>query len=255
VAISRSSAIRTEPTVILGIGGYLPQRVVTNEELVANFPEITAEYVYQVTGIRRGWRGLLHYNPDDAESLERCTIQLNRSVVRTIDRSGGTFLHTSRTNPAAVRANEIPEFLRTPEDQSTDEKQDFTGGHVAKQTEGETDVAHKLAEAFQQPDENIDRPHENIYNAVKQPPTPPLKQPHHTPEERPEKSITILCSHAETNLLREFVLRDTCPGKHIKSFLFNAPLLINLKTTLSAINERKGSIKSSAKEGRPSFGE
>ncbi len=45
-------------TVILGIGGYLPDRVVTNEELAKNFPEVSAEYVYQVTGIRqRRWAG------------------------------------------------------------------------------------------------------------------------------------------------------------------------------------------------------
>ncbi len=45
-----------EPIVFLGFGGYLPERVVTNEELVAEFPEITAEYIYQVTGIRqRRW--------------------------------------------------------------------------------------------------------------------------------------------------------------------------------------------------------
>jgi 3-oxoacyl-(acyl-carrier-protein) synthase III len=44
------------PIVFLGFGAYLPERVVTNEELVESFPEITAEYVYQVTGIRqRRW--------------------------------------------------------------------------------------------------------------------------------------------------------------------------------------------------------
>ena len=44
--------------VILGVGGYLPPRVVTNAELVRNFPEISEEYVYQVTGIRqRHWAG------------------------------------------------------------------------------------------------------------------------------------------------------------------------------------------------------
>lgn len=49
---------RGQPINILGVGGYLPQRVVTNGELVGNFPEITAEYVYQVTGIRqRRWAG------------------------------------------------------------------------------------------------------------------------------------------------------------------------------------------------------
>jgi 3-oxoacyl-[acyl-carrier-protein] synthase-3 len=45
-----------EPLSFLGFGGYLPERLVTNEELVAEFPEITAEYIYQVTGIRqRRW--------------------------------------------------------------------------------------------------------------------------------------------------------------------------------------------------------
>ena len=49
---------RGEPIVLLGFGGYLPERVVTNAELVAEFPEISAEYVYQVTGIReRRWAG------------------------------------------------------------------------------------------------------------------------------------------------------------------------------------------------------
>ena len=41
---------------ILGIGGYVPQRVVTNAELVKNFPDISDQYIYEVTGIRqRRW--------------------------------------------------------------------------------------------------------------------------------------------------------------------------------------------------------
>ena len=47
-----------QPTTFLGFGGYLPKRVVTNAELVENFPEISEEYIYQVTGIReRRWAG------------------------------------------------------------------------------------------------------------------------------------------------------------------------------------------------------
>jgi len=47
-----------EPIGFLGFGGYLPQRVVANEELAKNFPEINPEYIYQVTGIReRRWAG------------------------------------------------------------------------------------------------------------------------------------------------------------------------------------------------------
>ncbi len=46
----------SEGIVILGVGGYLPPRVVANADLVAGFPEISDQYVYQVTGIRqRHW--------------------------------------------------------------------------------------------------------------------------------------------------------------------------------------------------------
>lgn len=51
-----SSVSQDDATVILGVGCYLPPRVVTNSELVAGFPEISDQYVYQVTGIRqRHW--------------------------------------------------------------------------------------------------------------------------------------------------------------------------------------------------------
>lgn len=67
----------------------------------------------QVLGIRRGWRGLLMLDPEDSTSLAACTLKLDNSVVRTIDRTGGTFLHTSRTNPGRVVADDLPPFLQT----------------------------------------------------------------------------------------------------------------------------------------------
>ena len=57
---------------------------------------------YSVKGIRRGWGGLLEYNPDDPESHKKHVRDLGREDVRTIDRTGGTFLHSSRTNPQKV---------------------------------------------------------------------------------------------------------------------------------------------------------
>ncbi len=66
---------------------------------------------HEVVGIRRGWGGLLYSNPDDPESMARNMMPLTPNSVRTVDRTGGTFLHTSRTNPARVRTSEIPEFL------------------------------------------------------------------------------------------------------------------------------------------------
>jgi 6-phosphofructokinase 1 len=65
-----------------------------------------------VIGIRHGWGGLLNYNPDDPEGSASNIEPLTRPYVRTIDRYGGTHLHTSRTNPARVRESAMPEFLK-----------------------------------------------------------------------------------------------------------------------------------------------
>ncbi len=64
------------------------------------------------TGIRRGWLGLLQFNPADPTSHYENTFPLNKNIVRSIDRSGGTILHTSRINPGRVSERETPEFLR-----------------------------------------------------------------------------------------------------------------------------------------------
>jgi len=69
---------------------------------------------HEVVGFRRGWGGLLYSNPDDPASIAENTIDLTPSNVRTVDRTGGTFLHTSRSNPGRVRTAEIPEFLGEP---------------------------------------------------------------------------------------------------------------------------------------------
>ena len=66
---------------------------------------------YEVLGIRRGWAGLLYYNPDDPTSHGECIMPLDKARVRTIDRTGGTFLHTSRTNPSRVAIERAPDFL------------------------------------------------------------------------------------------------------------------------------------------------
>jgi 6-phosphofructokinase len=63
----------------------------------------------QVTGIRRGWEGLTHVNFDDPVSVNRYVIPLDRLNTRTIDRTGGTWLHSSRTNP--LKMKKAPAFL------------------------------------------------------------------------------------------------------------------------------------------------
>jgi 6-phosphofructokinase 1 len=66
---------------------------------------------HDVVGIRRGWAGLLEYDLDDPEGGREKVEPLTPAGVRTIDRTGGTMLHTSRTNPGNVRKKEVPAFL------------------------------------------------------------------------------------------------------------------------------------------------
>lgn len=93
---------------------------------------------HEIVGVRRGWAGLLNFNRDDPESKNQYIIPLDKSVVRTVDRTGGTFLHTSRTNPSKVKNRDVPEFLRDPEHLDVEAKdqslRDFTP-HVLKNLE------------------------------------------------------------------------------------------------------------------------
>ncbi len=73
----------------------------------------------QVVGIRRGWFGLLCVNPDDPATLTEYTMNLTLENVRTIDRTGGTILHTSRTNPSNVPPKEVPGFVREGDQEPT----------------------------------------------------------------------------------------------------------------------------------------
>jgi len=57
----------------------------------------------EVFGFRRGWEGLTHLNLEDPRSKSHYLIPLNRENTRTIDRRGGTVLHTSRTNPCKMQ--------------------------------------------------------------------------------------------------------------------------------------------------------
>ncbi len=91
-----------------------------------------ADAGHEVLGIRRGWAGLLRYNLDAADN-DHCVIPLNKANTRTIGRTGGTFIHTSRTNPGRVRWSEVPIFLQDPNHppMENDPPADFTP-HVIK---------------------------------------------------------------------------------------------------------------------------
>ena len=67
---------------------------------------------HTMTGIRLGWGGLLNYDHTDKKSHGECVVRLTKANTRTIDRTGGTYLHTSRANPGKVNRRHVPEFLK-----------------------------------------------------------------------------------------------------------------------------------------------
>lgn len=79
---------------------------------------------YRVIGIRRGWAGLVDLVRDPKADNSDCFIELNKDIVNRVGRTGGTFLHSSRTNPAKVSRDSLPEHLK---EQYTEEKNDLTG--------------------------------------------------------------------------------------------------------------------------------
>ena len=69
------------------------------------------ELGFEVIGIRRGWEGLTHQQPGSGLSDERYVVPLDLDNTRTIDRTGGTWLHSSRTNPRKMKQAALPAHL------------------------------------------------------------------------------------------------------------------------------------------------
>src|SRR5215831_10808879 len=84
---------------ILTGGGDVPGLNSVIKSVVYRGEELGCE----VIGIRRGWEGLTHVNLNDPASKARYVLPLNRDNTRAIDRTGGTFLRTSRTNPSKIK--------------------------------------------------------------------------------------------------------------------------------------------------------
>jgi len=78
---------------------------------------------YQVVGIRRGWGGLMDLIPDKDADNSNNYIVLSEEIVRRAGRTGGTFLHTSRTKPSSVKRTDVPSFLK---EKYNNEKNDLT---------------------------------------------------------------------------------------------------------------------------------
>ena len=78
---------------------------------------------FRVVGIRRGWAGLIDIVRDPAADNSNNFQWLSEEVVNRAGRTGGTFLHTSRTRPSSVKKADVPEHLQ---DRFADERNDLT---------------------------------------------------------------------------------------------------------------------------------
>lgn len=78
---------------------------------------------YKVIGIKRGWGGLVDIIPDKKADNSENLVELNADTVNKAGRTGGTFLHTSRTNPSKLKKSSVPEHLA---DKYTEDVNDVT---------------------------------------------------------------------------------------------------------------------------------
>jgi 6-phosphofructokinase len=118
----------TQRIGILTGGGDVPGLNSVIKEVTYRATENNCE----VIGIRRGWEGLTHVRLDQLASKTRYILPLTRENTRTIDRYGGTVLHSSRTNPAKMPS--LPDFLN---------EKDFPKNEVTKR--GKTSIAYDVS--------------------------------------------------------------------------------------------------------------
>ena len=71
---------------------------------------------YRVLGIRRGWAGLIDMVPDTVADNSQHVLVLTEDIVNRAGRTGGTFLHTSRTRPSHLPRAIVPPHLRNEHD-------------------------------------------------------------------------------------------------------------------------------------------
>lgn len=141
----------TKRVAILSGGGDVPGLNMCLKSLVYRVIDLGFEPI----GVRKGWEGLIHYNPHDPSTYSDFFIELTKNMVRPIDRTPGSFLHSSRLDPRAVSGFMVPDFLRS----SLGDRQDLTEhikeviqrlGYRAIIVIGDDDMLHYAAHLSQQ---------------------------------------------------------------------------------------------------------
>jgi 6-phosphofructokinase 1 len=109
-------------------GGEVPGMNLCIKSLVYRLIDLGFEPI----GVRKGWEGLINYNPRDRSTYGANFTALTKNMVRPIDRNPGSFLHSSHLNPRQTPREQVPEFLRGP------------GGETQDLTDHVMDVVHGL---------------------------------------------------------------------------------------------------------------
>jgi len=113
---------------ILTGGGDVPGLNVAMKAVVNR----AQEHDVEVIGMRRGWWSVVGINPEDPKTIAELTESLSPARVRVIDRTGGTFLHSSRTNPSNMKPKDIPDFVAEGDRVVKDDGRVDITGHTRK---------------------------------------------------------------------------------------------------------------------------
>jgi 6-phosphofructokinase 1 len=157
----------TKRVAILTGGGDVPGLNMCLKSLVYNL----IDSGYEPIGVRKGWEGLIQYNPHDPSTYSDSFIELTKNMVRPIDRTPGSFLHSSRIEPRKVAHQQVPEFLRKPKSETqdlTDHVKDVIQrlGYVGVIVIGDDDMLQYAAHLSQQGVPVIGIP-KTIHNNIK----------------------------------------------------------------------------------------
>jgi 6-phosphofructokinase 1 len=93
---------------ILTGGGDVPGLNVCLKSLVYR----TIDEGFEPIGVRKGWQGLINYNYHDPTTYGDNFIELTKNMVRPIDRTPGSFLHSSRVDPLNLPSQHAPKFMK-----------------------------------------------------------------------------------------------------------------------------------------------
>ena len=106
----------TKRVAILTGGGDVPGLNMCLKSLVYRLIETG----YEPIGVRKGWEGLIAYNPDDPTTYSDHFIELTKNMVRPIDRTPGSYLHSSRLDPRHTPKRLTPLHLRDDKKETQD---------------------------------------------------------------------------------------------------------------------------------------